>query len=53
VYDVAGNHVETLLQKTKNISSGSINWQPNNMEKTVYFVVLQTENLYRVKKVML
>lgn len=53
VLDSMGRYVETLINSSNNPNAQNLNWKPKKTSKAVYFVVLQTENLYRVRKVLL
>jgi len=53
VYDVSGIHIETLINSANNPGTNTIKWRPVKRSKSIYFVVLKTENTYRVKKVII
>lgn len=53
VYDKSGNFIETLLESENVLSSNQIKWRPAKKGKETYFVVLKSERIYRVKKVVL
>jgi hypothetical protein len=53
VKDVLGNNVVLLYQGFKTAGSYSIDWYPQNRTEGIYFIVLDTNKLHLVKKMLL
>ena len=55
IYDISGNHIETLIQKSLNSGRYSIQWNAQNYSSGIYFAVLSsnyhslTQKLYLIK----
>jgi hypothetical protein len=53
VKDMLGNSVTTLFKGFKAAGSYSADWYPQNQHEGIYFIVLDTKKLHKVKKMML
>ena len=53
IYDKLGNYIETLVESKNNLEPQTIKWRPVIKKKEMYFVVLKTESIYQVKKVVI
>ena len=53
VNDMSGSTVATLLNGSKNGGSYQIDWQPQNLSSGIYYLVLNTEKIKQVKKMLL
>jgi hypothetical protein len=53
VFDILGNQVVTLEDKTKGDGSYKITWTPKNLSSGVYLYRLQADNLISTKKLLL
>lgn len=53
VYDVSGNHIQTLASGSKSPGFYSLNWKPEKRSRAMYFIIYRSKEFYRVKKVIL
>lgn len=53
IKDVLGNNVTTLFKGFNPAGNYSIDWFPQNQPEGIYFIVLDTKKLHKVKKMML
>jgi len=53
VKDILGNNVTTLYKGFQTSGSYSVDWYSQNQHEGIYFIVLDTRKIHRVKKMML
>ncbi|MCP4633311.1 MAG: T9SS type A sorting domain-containing protein [candidate division Zixibacteria bacterium] len=53
IYNIMGQHLETLLDSPQSPGSYSINWNPRSYSSGIYFIKLTTGSTTRVRKMMM
>jgi len=53
VYDILGSEITTLINDNLSVGKHSIQWDASNYSSGVYFVKLECENYYNMRKMLL